>query len=66
MKEVKFTKEQRRLLGQCLPVTRKWLVTQFQKGRKLSKSLRDKVNIFNVIEKNIYQKWQKTNQRRLH
>lgn len=57
MKEVKFTKEQSRLLGQCLPVTRKWLVTQFQKGRKLSKSLRDKVNFFNVIERNIYQKW---------
>ena len=57
MKEVKFTKEQSRLLGQCLPVTRKWLVTQFQKGRKLSKSLRDKVNLFNVIERNIYQKW---------
>ncbi len=54
---MELTKNEKELLANAAPAARYWLITQLEK-RKLSDTMKKNFVFLNLVEKNIYQKWQ--------
>ena len=53
----KLSKKQKEMLSSSHPITRRWLINEFNRQKEITKTLISKHDYLNIIEGNIYRSW---------